>query len=187
MLPDPGDPGRGAGRHRPDHPQLGAQPAGSGAAEHSPNARRRRQAAGFYRLAGVDAGWQPAPKNERESRPIIAAYRILAEGQVQSLEEAHRRIAYLESLLNDRYGHPAATATATATGRRRPPAKPDGPGTGNCGCGRTFQPEQHSGSTAKPDGPSTGECGCGRTFQPERHSGSTAKPHGPGTGDCGCG
>ena len=67
----------------------------------------------IYRLAGVDAGWQPAPKNERESRPIIAAYRILTEGQVQSLEEAHRRIAYLESLLNDRYGHPAATATAT--------------------------------------------------------------------------
>ena len=65
----------------------------------------------IYRLAGVDAGWQPAPKNERESRPIIAAYRILTEGQVQSLEEAHRRIAYLESLLNDRYGHPAATAT----------------------------------------------------------------------------
>ena len=65
----------------------------------------------IYRLAGVDAGWQPAPKNERESRPIIAAYRILAEGQVQSLEEAHRRIAYLESLLNDRYGHPAATDT----------------------------------------------------------------------------
>ena len=65
----------------------------------------------IYRLAGVDAGWQPAPKNSKESRPIIAAYRILAEGQVQSLEEAHRRIAYLESLLNDRYGHPAATAT----------------------------------------------------------------------------
>ena len=65
----------------------------------------------IYRLAGVDAGWQPAPKNEKEGRPIIAAYRILAEGQVQSLEEAHRRIAYLESLLNDRYGHPAATAT----------------------------------------------------------------------------
>ena len=65
----------------------------------------------IYRLAGVDAGWQPAPKNERESRPIIAAYRILAEGQVQSLEEAHRRIAYLESLLNERYGHPAATDT----------------------------------------------------------------------------
>ena len=67
----------------------------------------------IYRLAGVDAGWQPAPKNERESRPIIAAYRILAEGQVQSLEEAHRHIAYLESLLNERYGHPAATATTT--------------------------------------------------------------------------
>ena len=67
----------------------------------------------IYRLAGVDADWQPAPKNERESRPIIAAYRILAEGQVQSLEEAHRRIAYLESLLNERYGHPAAPATAT--------------------------------------------------------------------------
>ena len=65
----------------------------------------------IYRLAGVDAGWQPAPKNSKESRPIIAAYRILAEGQVQSLEEAHRRIAYLESLLNDRYGHPAATGT----------------------------------------------------------------------------
>ena len=65
----------------------------------------------IYRLAGVDAGWQPTPKNERESRPIIAAYRILAEGQVQSLEEAHRRIAYLESLLNERYGHPAATDT----------------------------------------------------------------------------
>ena len=63
----------------------------------------------IYRLAGVDADWQPAPKNERESRPIIAAYRILAEGQVQSLEEAHRRIAYLESLLNERYGHPAVT------------------------------------------------------------------------------
>ena len=68
----------------------------------------------IYRLAGVDAGWQPAPKNERESRPIIAAYRILAEGQVQSLEEAHRRIAYLESLLNERYGHPAAPATGPA-------------------------------------------------------------------------
>ena len=65
----------------------------------------------IYRLVGVDADWQPAPKNERESRPIIAAYRILAEGQVQSLEEAHRRIAYLESLLNERYGHPTATAT----------------------------------------------------------------------------
>ena len=65
----------------------------------------------IYRLAGVDADWQPAPKNEKESRPIIAAYRILAEGQVQSLEEAHQRIAYLESLLNERYGHPAATAT----------------------------------------------------------------------------
>ena len=65
----------------------------------------------IYRLAGVDADWQPAPKNEKESRPIIAAYRILAEGQVQSLEEAHRRIAYLESLLNERYGHPAAPAT----------------------------------------------------------------------------
>ena len=66
----------------------------------------------IYRLAGVDADWQPAPKNEKESRPIIAAYRILAEGQVQSLEEAHRRIAYLESLLNERYGHPAATAAS---------------------------------------------------------------------------
>ena len=65
----------------------------------------------IYRLAGVDADWQPAPKNEREGRPIIAAYRILAEGQVQSLEEAHRRIAYLESLLNDRYGHPEAPDT----------------------------------------------------------------------------
>ena len=65
----------------------------------------------IYRLAGVDADWQPAPKNAKESRPIIAAYRILAEGQVQSLEEAHRRIAYLESLLNERYGHPAAPAT----------------------------------------------------------------------------
>ena len=65
----------------------------------------------IYRLAGVDADWQPAPKNERESRPIIAAYRILAEGQVQSLEEAHRRIAYLESLLNERYGHPPAPDT----------------------------------------------------------------------------
>ena len=65
----------------------------------------------IYRLAGVDADWQPAPKNKKESRPIIAAYRILAEGQVQRLEEAHWRIAYLESLLNDRYGHPAATGT----------------------------------------------------------------------------
>ena len=65
----------------------------------------------IYRLAGVDSDWQPAPKNAKESRPIIAAYRILAESQVQSLEEAHRRIAYLESLLNERYGHPAATAT----------------------------------------------------------------------------
>ena len=70
----------------------------------------------IYRLAGVDADWQPAPKNAKESRPIIAAYRILAESQVQSLEEAHRRIAYLESLLNERYGHsprrpsPASTA-----------------------------------------------------------------------------
>ena len=65
----------------------------------------------IYRLAGVDADWQPAPKNKKESRPIIAAYRILAEGQVQSLEEAHRRIAYLESLLNERYGHPEAPDT----------------------------------------------------------------------------
>ena len=65
----------------------------------------------IYRLAGVDADWQPAPKNAKESRPIIAAYRILAEGQVQSLEEAHRRIAYLESLLNGKYGHPAATVS----------------------------------------------------------------------------
>ena len=65
----------------------------------------------IYRLAGVDADWQPAPKNAKESRPIIAAYRILAEGQVQSLAEAHRRIAYLESLLNERYGHPTATVT----------------------------------------------------------------------------
>ena len=65
----------------------------------------------IYRLAGVDADWQPAPKNAKESRPIIAAYRILAESQVQSLEEAHRRIAYLESLLNERYGHPQATGS----------------------------------------------------------------------------
>ena len=65
----------------------------------------------IYRLAGVDADWQPVPKNAKESRPIIAAYRILAEGQVQSLEEAHRRIAYLESLLNERYGHPTATVS----------------------------------------------------------------------------
>ena len=110
----------------------------------------------IYRLAGVDADWQPAPKNERESRPIIAAYRILAEGQVQSLEEAHRRIAYLESLLNDRYGHPAATATTGGDG-----AQPNqtGPAPENCGCGRTFQPEQHSGSTAKPHRPGTGDCG----------------------------
>ena len=81
----------------------------------------------IYRLAGVDAGWQPAPKNERESRPIIAAYRILAEGQVQSLEEAHRRIAYLESLLNDRYGHPAATDTgAVAQPNQTGPAPENG-------------------------------------------------------------
>ena len=68
----------------------------------------------IYRLAGVDADWQPAPKNAKESRPIIAAYRILAEGQVQSLEEAHRRIAYLESLLNERYGQPAVTDSGGA-------------------------------------------------------------------------
>ena len=74
----------------------------------------------IYRLAGVDADWQPDPKNERESRPIIAAYRILAEGQVQSLEEAHRRIAYLESLLNERYGHPAATAASDDGGQPNP-------------------------------------------------------------------
>ena len=78
----------------------------------------------IYRLAGVDAGWQPAPKNEKESRPIIAAYRILAEGQVQSLEEAHQRIVYLESLLNERYGHPAATATG-GDGARPNPTDPD--------------------------------------------------------------
>ena len=78
----------------------------------------------IYRLAGVDADWQPAPKNERESRPIIAAYRILAEGQVQSLEEAHRRIAYLESLLNERYGHPAATGTG-GDGAQPNPTGPD--------------------------------------------------------------
>ena len=78
----------------------------------------------IYRLAGVDADWQPAPKNEKESRPIIAAYRILAEGQVQSLEEAHRRIAYLESLLNDRYGHPAATGTG-GDGAQPNPTGPD--------------------------------------------------------------
>ena len=86
----------------------------------------------IYRLAGVDADWQPAPKNERESRPIIAAYRILAEGQVQSLEEAHRRIAYLESLLNERYGHPAAPATGAdaqpnPTGPTRRPAQTNFP------------------------------------------------------------
>ena len=78
----------------------------------------------IYRLAGVDADWQPAPKNAKESRPIIAAYRILAEGQVQSLEEAHRRIAYLESLLNERYGHPAATA-AGDDGAQPNPTGPD--------------------------------------------------------------
>ena len=76
----------------------------------------------IYRLAGVDADWQPAPKNEKESRPIIAAYRILAEGQVQSLEEAHRRIAYLESLLNDRYGHPPAPATGGTQPNQTGPA-----------------------------------------------------------------
>ena len=78
----------------------------------------------IYRLAGVDADWQPAPKNERESRPIIAAYRILAEGQVQSLEEAHRRIAYLESLLNERYGHPEAPDTG-GDGAQPNPTGPD--------------------------------------------------------------
>ena len=78
----------------------------------------------IYRLAGVDADWQPAPKNAKESRPIIAAYRILAESQVQSLEEAHRRIAYLESLLNERYGHPAATA-AGDDGAQPNPTGPD--------------------------------------------------------------
>ena len=78
----------------------------------------------IYRLAGVDADWQPAPKNERESRPIIAAYRILAEGQVQSLEEAHRRIAYLESLLNGKYGHPQATGTGGG-GAQANPTGPD--------------------------------------------------------------
>ena len=77
----------------------------------------------IYRLAGVDADWQPAPKNAKESRPIIAAYRILAEGQVQSLEEAHRRIAYLESLLNERYGHPQATVS----GGEGAPPNPTGP------------------------------------------------------------
>ena len=77
----------------------------------------------IYRLAGVDADWQPAPKNAKESRPIIAAYRILAESQVQSLEEAHRRIAYLESLLNERYGQPAAP---TGGGGAQPnPTGPD--------------------------------------------------------------
>ena len=136
----------------------------------------------IYRLAGVDADWQPAPKNEKESRPIIAAYRILAEGQVQSLEEAHRRIAYLESLLNERYGHPAAPATGDDA-----QPNPTGPDPETVAADETSQPEQHSGSTAKPDGPSTGNCGCGRTFQPERDSGSPAKPHGPGTGDCSCG
>ena len=78
----------------------------------------------IYRLAGVDADWQPAPKNKKESRPIIAAYRILAEGQVQSLEEAHRRIAYLESLLNERYDHPAAPDTG-GDGTQPNPTGPD--------------------------------------------------------------
>ena len=78
----------------------------------------------IYRLAGVDADWQPAAKNAKESRPIIAAYRILAEGQVQSLEEAHRRIAYLESLLNERYGHPQATVTGD-DGAQPNPISPD--------------------------------------------------------------
>ena len=108
----------------------------------------------IYRLAGVDADWQPAPKNEKESRPIIAAYRILAEGQVQSLEEAHRRIAYLESLLNDRYGQPRGDRH-----RRRRPAKPDRPGLREWRCGRTFQPERSSGSTARPHRPGTGDYG----------------------------
>ena len=98
----------------------------------------------IYRLAGVDADWQPAPKNEKEGRPIIAAYRILAEGQVQSLEEAHRRIAYLESLLNERYGHPAAPATGDDAPNDRPgpgqtrPARPSR----ECGCDWSFQPER---------------------------------------------
>ena len=110
----------------------------------------------IYRLAGVDAGWQPAPKNERESRPIIAAYRILAEGQVQSLEEAHRRIAYLESLLNERYGHPAATAASGGDG-----AQPN----------QTGPAPEIVAATVFPTG----------TYVPVQ----PAKPHGPGTGDCG--
>ena len=100
----------------------------------------------IYRLAGVDADWQPAPKNERESRPIIAAYRILAEGQVQSLEEAHRRIAYLESLLNDRYGHPAATGT----GGDGAQPNPTGPAPEN-GAADELSNRNGSGSPARPD------------------------------------
>ena len=118
----------------------------------------------IYRLAGVDADWQPAPKNERESRPIIAAYRILAEGQVQSLEEAHRRIAYLESLLNERYGHPAATGTGGDG------AQPNqtGPAPETVGEAELSNRNDVPVQPAKPDWPGPREWCCGRTFQPER-------------------
>ena len=122
----------------------------------------------IYRLAGVDADWQPAPKNKKESRPIIAAYRILAEGQVQSLEEAHRRIAYLESLLNERYGHPAATGTG---GDGAQPNQTD-PAPETAAADELPNRNDDSGSTARPHRPGTGDCSCGRTFQPELRSGS---------------
>ena len=129
----------------------------------------------IYRLAGVDADWQPAPKNAKESRPIIAAYRILAEGQVQSLEEAHRRIAYLESLLNERYGHP----TATGTGGEGAPPNPKGPAPETVAAdelpNRNYIPVQ----LPDPTGPAP-ETAAADEPQPELHSGSTSRPARPG-------
>ena len=136
----------------------------------------------IYRLAGVDAGWQPAPKNAKESRPIIAAYRILAEGQVQSLEEAHRRIAYLESLLNERYGQPAVTVTS-GDGAQPNPTGPDlENGAADELPNRNVVPVHQPNATR----PGTRRlCGEAEFSNRNDDSGSTARPDRPGTGDYG--
>ena len=128
----------------------------------------------IYRLAGVDADWQPAPKNAKESRPIIAAYRILAEGQVQSLEEAHRRIAYLESLLNERYGQPAAT-----TGGDGAQPNPTGPDLENGAAGEL--PNRNDIPVQQPDPPGPDPENGAEAELSNRNR--LARPHGPGTGD----
>ena len=65
----------------------------------------------IYRLAGVDADWQPAPRTQRRaarSSPPTAFWR---KARSRAWRRPHRRIAYLESLLNGKYGHTAVTGS----------------------------------------------------------------------------